>query len=158
MSPHEGVGFINEVVGPMMITRDDVELVVENGIETRLAEKGVKVAGKPEPRRCETIEETDVGGTADGMLGASLKHQGTRVSREETGVETPEGERRPWLRLSLKLMTNINKVKKMEVSREDVNGVTKEPSRKGFGIKLGLEELQMVMKLIRGDVAKIGST
>ena len=90
VGPDEGVGFINELIGPMMIARDDVKVFVENGIEARLADKGVKVACKPEPRRCETIEETNVGGTADCMVGASLKHQRTRVSREKAGVETPE--------------------------------------------------------------------
>ena len=54
-------------------------------------------------------------------------------------------------------MTNIDEIKEIKVIRKDVDGVTKEPSRDGLGVKLGLEELQMLLELIRCDIAEIGN-
>ena len=53
-----------------MVTSNGVELIMDDGIKTRLADVCVEVSGKTKPRRCESIEETNMGGTADGVFGA----------------------------------------------------------------------------------------
>ena len=52
----------------MKVSCNGVELIIKNGIKARLADVVVEVSGKTEPRRCESIEVTNVGG-----------HRGQRV-------------------------------------------------------------------------------